>query len=89
MREDKDDQAGRLTLRAAIAAAAERRHLCLRANRLRLFERGFPVDIGDDDHGPDLFCTLGSLWDVLGPGAPLYGVAMQRLQRVGRLFAEP
>lgn len=39
--------------------------------------------------GPDLSCTLGTLWRALGPEAPLYALAhdfaMRSLPRVGRL----
>jgi 1-acyl-sn-glycerol-3-phosphate acyltransferase len=40
--------------------------------------------------GPDLPCTLGTLWDVLGAGAPLYAMAhdfaMRQLTPLGRLL---
>lgn len=40
--------------------------------------------------GPDLLCTLGTLWEVLGPGAPLYALAhdfaMRQLQPLGRVL---
>jgi len=38
--------------------------------------------------GPDLFCTLGSLWDCLGADAPLYALAhdfvMRQVTGIGR-----
>lgn len=40
--------------------------------------------------GPDLFCTLGTLWRTLGAEAPLYAMAhdfaMRRVQPLGRLL---
>lgn len=50
--------------------------------------------------GPDLFCTLGTLWDALGPDAPVFALAHdfamrqvptvgQAIQRVGAVRASP
>ncbi len=50
--------------------------------------------------GPDLLCTLGTLWDALGPETPLYALAHdfamrqltalgRRIQRFGALRAHP
>lgn len=40
--------------------------------------------------GPDLFCTLSTLWRRLGPDAPLYGMAhdlaMRRITPLGRVL---
>jgi 1-acyl-sn-glycerol-3-phosphate acyltransferase len=40
--------------------------------------------------GPDLVCTLGSLWDARGPDAPLYALAhdfaMRQVPRLGALL---
>ncbi len=40
--------------------------------------------------GPDLLCTLGTLWEVLSPDAPLYALAhdfaMRQLVPLGRLL---
>jgi 1-acyl-sn-glycerol-3-phosphate acyltransferase len=40
--------------------------------------------------GPDLFCTLGTLWRQLGPATPLYALAhdfaMRQLTPLGRLL---
>jgi 1-acyl-sn-glycerol-3-phosphate acyltransferase len=40
--------------------------------------------------GPDLLCTLGTLWELLGPDAPLYGLAhdfaMRQVPPLGRLL---
>jgi 1-acyl-sn-glycerol-3-phosphate acyltransferase len=36
--------------------------------------------------GPDVLCTLGTLWDALGPGAPLYALAHDFAMRQITLF---
>jgi 1-acyl-sn-glycerol-3-phosphate acyltransferase len=40
--------------------------------------------------GPDLFCTLATLWEVRGPAAPVYALAhdfaMRQLRPLGRLL---
>ncbi len=40
--------------------------------------------------GPDLLCTLGTLWEVLGTGAPLYALAhdfaMRQFRPLGRVL---
>jgi hypothetical protein len=70
--------------------ASNRRHLRLRVAELERLGRGPVLSVDDHDGGvagPDLWCTLGSLWDVLGPEAPLYAsvrdFAMRRLQPFG------
>jgi len=64
--------------------AANRRHLRRRVDGLENLGRGPVLPASDPDAGvagPDLYCTLGSLWDVLGPEAPFYGLARDFAKR--------
>ncbi|MEO7328798.1 MAG: 1-acyl-sn-glycerol-3-phosphate acyltransferase, partial [Minicystis sp.] len=86
-----------------VVRAANRRYLRLQAEGFDRLERGPVLYVGNHNGGiagPDLCCTLGSLWDGLGPEAPLYALAhdfaMQQfkpfgamLRRFGALRATP
>jgi 1-acyl-sn-glycerol-3-phosphate acyltransferase len=70
-----------------------RRYLRLRAEGLEHVRREPALYVGNHNSGimgPDLACTLASLWDVLGPEAPLYPLAhdfaMRQLPPLGRLL---
>lgn len=82
---------------------ANRHYLRLRAEGFEHLPEGPALYVGNHSGGiagPDLCCTLGSLWDTRGPDAPLYALAhdfpMRHLphfgriiQRFGALRAEP
>lgn len=58
--------------------AANRRYLRLRTEGFERIDRAPALYVGNHNGGltgPDLCCTLGSLWDALGPEAPLYALA--------------
>lgn len=70
-----------------------RRYVRLDAQGFDLLPRGPVLYVGNHNGGiagPDLCCTLGSLWDARGPGAPLYALAhdfpMVHLQPFGALL---
>jgi 1-acyl-sn-glycerol-3-phosphate acyltransferase len=83
--------------------AANRRYLRLRVEGFDRVSHGPALYVGNHNGGiagPDLCCTLGSLWDALGPETPLYALAhdfaMRHLpafgavlQRFGGLRAAP
>ena len=83
--------------------ASNRRYLRLRAEGFDALPRGPVLYVGNHNGGiagPDLCCTLGTLWDALGPANPLYALAhdfaMRQvkpfgavLQRFGALRATP
>ena len=55
-----------------------RRYLRLRAEGFESVDRTPVLYVGNHNGGlagPDLACTLGSLWDALGPETPLYALA--------------
>ena len=65
----------------------------LRAEGFESLERGPVLYVGNHNGGiagPDLCCTLGSLWHVRGPEAPLYALAhdfpMRQFQRLGAVI---
>jgi 1-acyl-sn-glycerol-3-phosphate acyltransferase len=73
--------------------AANRRYLRLRAEGFERLGRGPALYVGNHNGGiagPDLCCTLGSLWDALGPEAPLYALAhdfaMRQVQPFGAVL---
>jgi hypothetical protein len=73
-----------LTAMLPFARAASRRRLLRQVDGLERIGRGPMPYAGNDDGGmagPDLGCTLGSLWDVLGPEAPLYALARDFARR--------
>lgn len=70
-----------------------KRYFRLRAQGFEHLERGPVLYVGNHNGGiagPDLCCTLGSLWDALGPQAPLYALAhdfpMRQFQSFGALI---
>jgi 1-acyl-sn-glycerol-3-phosphate acyltransferase len=73
---------------------ANRHYLQLRSEGFEHLQQSGPVlYVGNHSGGiagPDLCCTLGSLWDARGPHAPLYALAhdfaMRHVQRFGRLI---
>jgi 1-acyl-sn-glycerol-3-phosphate acyltransferase len=83
--------------------ASNRRYLRLRSQGFDRLPSGPALYVGNHNGGilgPDLCCTLGSLWDALGPAGPLYALAhdfvMRQLKpfgallrRFGALRAEP
>ncbi len=85
------------------ARASNRRYLRLRAEGFEGLPRGPVLYVGNHNGGiagPDLCCTLGTLWDALGPSSPLYALAhdfaMRQvkpfgavLQRFGAVRATP
>ena len=85
------------------ARASNRRYLRLRSEGFDSLPRGPALYVGNHNGGiagPDLCCTLGTLWDALGPARPLYALAhdfaMRQikpfgavLQRFGALRAHP
>ena len=85
------------------ARASNRRYLRLRSEGFDSLPRGPVLYVGNHNGGiagPDLCCTLGSLWDAHGPASPLYALAhdfaMRQikpfgavLQRFGALRATP
>jgi 1-acyl-sn-glycerol-3-phosphate acyltransferase len=82
---------------------SNRRYLRLRSEGFDRLPQGPVLYVGNHNGGiagPDLCCTLGSLWDARGPEAPLYALAhdfpMRQvrpfgavLQRFGALRATP
>ncbi len=82
---------------------ANRRYLRLRAEGLEHVGRSPALYVGNHNGGlagPDLCCTMGSLWDAIGSEAPLYALAhdfaMRQvpafgavIQRFGALRASP
>ena len=85
------------------ARASNQRYLRLRAEGFESLARGPVLYVGNHNGGiagPDLCCTLGTLWDALGPANPLYALAhdfaMRQvkpfgavLQRFGAVRATP
>ena len=85
------------------ARASNKRYLRLRAEGFDTLPRGPVLYVGNHNGGiagPDLCCTLGTLWDALGPESPLYALAhhfaMRQvkpfgavLQRFGAVRATP
>jgi 1-acyl-sn-glycerol-3-phosphate acyltransferase len=85
------------------ARASNQRYLRLRVEGFESLPRGPVLYVGNHNGGiagPDLCCTLGTLWDTLGPASPLYALAhdfaMRQvkpfgavLQRFGALRATP
>jgi 1-acyl-sn-glycerol-3-phosphate acyltransferase len=85
------------------ARASNRRYLRLRAEGFDTLQRAPVLYVGNHNGGiagPDLCCTLGTLWDALGPENPLYALAhdfaMRQvkpfgavLQRFGAVRATP
>jgi len=70
-----------------------RRYLRLAAAGLEHIQSGPALYVANHNGGiagPDLACTLGTLWDALGPAAPLYQLAhdfaMRQLSPLGRLI---
>src|SRR4051812_41725511 len=58
--------------------ASNRRYLRLRVEGFERVPREPALYVGNHNGGiagPDLCCTLGSLWDARGPEAPLYALA--------------
>lgn len=82
---------------------ANRRYLRLQVEGFDRLPRGPVLYVGNHNGGiagPDLCCTVGSLWDAHGPAAPLYALAhdfpMRQaprfgavIQRFGALRATP
>lgn len=73
--------------------AFNRRYLRLRVSGTEHLRRGPVLYISNHNGGimgPDLFCTLGTLWDALGPENPLYAMAhdfaMRQFQALGRVI---
>lgn len=69
------------------------RYLHLRRDGLENVPRTPALFVGNHNggiSGPDLACTMGTLWDVLGADAPLYALAhdfaMRQLPPFGRLL---
>jgi 1-acyl-sn-glycerol-3-phosphate acyltransferase len=84
---------------AVIAAAlplvrlVSKRYLRLRSEAFERLESGPVLYVSNHNGGiagPDLCCTLGSLWDARGPQAPLYALAhdfpMRQFQRLGSVL---
>lgn len=72
---------------------ANRRYLRLVADGFETLPKGPVLYVGNHNGGiagPDLACTLGSLWDARGPGAPLYALAhdfaMRHVPRFGAVL---
>jgi 1-acyl-sn-glycerol-3-phosphate acyltransferase len=60
------------------ARASNQRYLRLRSEGFDSLPRGPVLYVGNHNGGiagPDLCCTLGSLWDAHGPASPLYALA--------------
>jgi 1-acyl-sn-glycerol-3-phosphate acyltransferase len=73
--------------------AMNRRYLSLQTEGFESLERGPVLYVGNHNGGiagPDLLCTLGSLWDARGPQAPLFALAhdfpMRQVQRIGAII---
>jgi 1-acyl-sn-glycerol-3-phosphate acyltransferase len=61
-----------------LVRASNRRYLRLRAEGFERAPRAPALYVANHNGGiagPDLCCTLGSLWDALGPETPLYALA--------------
>lgn len=68
---------------------SNRRYLRLRAEGFENLGRGPVLYVGNHNGGiagPDICCTLGSLWDARGPEAPLYALAHDFAMRHVQLF---
>jgi 1-acyl-sn-glycerol-3-phosphate acyltransferase len=71
-----------------------RRWMHLRVEGLEYLARGRPALVVGNHNGgimgPDLFCTMATLWRAFGPDAPLYAMAhdfaMRRVHRLGRML---
>jgi 1-acyl-sn-glycerol-3-phosphate acyltransferase len=73
--------------------ASNRHYLRLRAEGFENLPRGPVLYVGNHNGGiagPDLSCTLGSLWHARGPEAPLYALAhdfaMRHVRRFGAVL---
>ena len=76
-----------------LARFLNRRYVRLRAEGFDRLPSGPALYVGNHNGGiagPDLCCTLGSLWEALGPEAPLYALAhdfaMRQVPPLGRLL---
>ncbi len=76
-----------------LARLLNRRYVRLRAEGFDRLPDGPALYVGNHNGGiagPDLCCTLGSLWEARGPDAPLYALAhdfaMRQLPPLGRLL---
>src|SRR2546421_474647 len=74
-----------------IVRALTRGYLRLRRDGLGHIPRGPALFVSNHNGGiggPDLACTLGTLWEVMGPDAPVYALAhdfaMRQLTPLGR-----
>jgi len=72
---------------------SNRHYLRLHAEGFEDLQRGPVLYVGNHNGGiagPDICCTLGSLWDARGPEAPLYALAhdfaMRQVQRLGAVL---
>jgi 1-acyl-sn-glycerol-3-phosphate acyltransferase len=95
---DRLDRRDPRTIRAVLPLfrAMNRRYLRLRRDGLEQIERVandralFVSNHNGGITGPDLVCTLGTLWDTLGVDTPLYPLAhdfaMRQLTPIGRLI---
>lgn len=70
-----------------------RHYFSLRVEGAEHLRRGPVLYVGNHNGGilgPDLFCTLGTLWRALGPEAPLYALAhdfgMRQFTPLGRFL---
>jgi len=73
--------------------ASNRRYLRLRVQGFDRLPQGPALYVGNHNGGiagPDLCCTLASLWDARGPAAPLYALAhdfaMRQFKPLGALL---
>ena len=73
--------------------ASNRRYLRLRVQGFDRLPKGPALYVGNHNGGiagPDLCCTLASLWDARGPAAPLYALAhdfaMRHFKPLGALL---
>jgi 1-acyl-sn-glycerol-3-phosphate acyltransferase len=76
-----------------LARWLNRHYVRLRAEGFDALPSGPVLYVGNHNGGiagPDLCCTLGSLWDARGPDAPLYALAhdfpMRQLKPFGKLI---
>jgi 1-acyl-sn-glycerol-3-phosphate acyltransferase len=76
-----------------IVKLLSKRYLRLRSQGFDRLESGPVLYVSNHNGGiagPDLCCTLGSLWDARGPRAPLYALAhdfpMRQFQRLGAVI---
>lgn len=72
--------------------ATNERYLRLHRDGLERIPRGPAIFVANHNggiFGPDLLCTIATLWEVLGPEAPLYALAhdfaMRQFLPLGRL----